>query len=83
MDSLLIAKERIMPRSPLGDCCQNHDPRTAPVVYPHAVTIDRGSLRGEYQCKCGRTWSCWWDMRAAGWTAGDVESFAADLKAAS
>jgi hypothetical protein len=72
-----------MTRSRLGDLCQNHDPMTAPVVYPHMVTLDGTSLRGEYQCKCGRTWPCWWDMQAAGWTAEDVENFAADLKAAS
>ena len=72
-----------MTRSPLGDCCQNHDPRTAPVVYPHAVTNDRGSLRAQYRCKCGRSRPCWFDMHAAGWTAEDVENFAADLKAAS
>jgi len=64
-------------RSRLGDACLNHDPMTAPVVYPHRVVIDRhDTLRGEYRCQCGRKWSCWWDMRAAGWTAEDVEGAA-------
>jgi len=63
-------------RSRLGDCCQNHDPRTAPVVYPYRVTLDRGSLRGRYRCECGHEWSCWWDMHAAGWTLADVEAAA-------
>lgn len=59
-------------RSLLGDRCENHDPVTAPVVYPWAVGIDRGRLRGEYRCECGREWPCWWDMAAAGWTREDV-----------
>lgn len=60
-------------RSRLGDCCQNHDPMTAPVVYPYRVTLDGpDSLRAEYRCACGRTWPCWWSMHAAGWTLADV-----------
>lgn len=59
-------------RSRLGDCCQNHNPMTAPVVYPHRVWIDRDSLRGEYLCACGRHWPCWWGLRSAGWTLEDV-----------
>ncbi len=63
-------------RSRLGDCCQNHDPMTAPVVYPHKVTIDRDSLRGDYRCnQCGVEWPCWWDMRSAGWTLDDIARY--------
>ncbi len=59
-------------RSRLGDCCQNHNPLTAPVVYPYAVGFDQGSFCAWYRCDCGREWSCHWDMAAAGWTFEDV-----------
>jgi hypothetical protein len=61
-------------RSLLGDCCQNHDPVKAPVVYPHRVTLeeDGDSMRAEYLCTCRREWLCWWSMRAAGWTLADL-----------
>jgi hypothetical protein len=65
-------------RSLLGDCCQNHDPMVAPVVYPYDVTREGNSLCAIYRCQCGTSWACWWDMAAAGWTAEDVASFAAD-----
>ena len=60
-------------KSTLGDCCQKHNPMTAPVVYPYRVSMDKGSLRGEYRCACGNNWSCWWDLRYSGWTLEDME----------
>lgn len=63
-------------RSLLGDTCENHNPLTAPVVFPHRVWIDGESLRGEYLCACGRHWPCWWGMQGAGWTLQDVVLYA-------
>jgi hypothetical protein len=65
-------------RSLLGDCCLNHSPLTAPVVYPHTVTRDlHDTLRAEYCCpECRREWPCWWDRRTSGWTVEDAESAA-------
>jgi hypothetical protein len=60
-------------KSALGDCCQNHYPLTAPVVYPYRATLTGDSLRAEYRCGCGSNWSCWWSASAAGWDAADVE----------
>ena len=60
-------------RSTLGDCCQKHNPLTAPVVYPYRATLDGDNLRGEYHCACGNDWPCWWSASAVGWTADDVE----------
>ena len=62
-------------RSTLGDCCQKHDPRTAPVVCPYRATLDEATdnLRADYHCACGNNWSCWWSAIGAGWTAADVE----------
>lgn len=64
-------------KSTLGDCCQKHNPITAPVVYPHTITKDYGrdgteSLRAEYRCACGNDWSCWWS--GTGWTDEDIEA---------
>ena len=55
--------------SSLADACPSlaHHPGDLPAVVPHDVTEDvNGSLRAEYVCPCGRAWSCWWDMGAAG-----------------
>lgn len=61
-------------KSALGDCCQKHNPTTAPVVYPYKVTRGDGdNLRAEYRCACGNNWSCWWSARYAGWTDADIE----------
>lgn len=60
-------------KSALGDCCQKHDPATAPVVHPCSATLNGDNLRAEYRCACGNGWSCWWSARYAGWTAGDVD----------
>ena len=60
-------------KSPLADCCQKHNPMTAPAVRPHRATLDGDNLRAEYRCACGNDWSCWWSARCAGWTAEDVE----------
>lgn len=62
-------------RSLLGDICQHHDPRTAPVAYPHSVTAEGSSLHALYRCECGAEWPCWWDMHYAGWTPEDAASF--------
>jgi hypothetical protein len=66
-------------KSTLGDCCQKHDPMTAPVVYPYKITKDTArdgtvSLRAEYRCACGNDWSCWWNAWCAGWTDEDIEA---------
>ena len=66
-------------KSTLGDCCQKHDPRTAPVVYPYRAT--RGpddNLRAEYRCTCGNDWSCWWSFTYSGWTDEDIEQLNQD-----
>jgi hypothetical protein len=60
-------------KSALGDCCQKHDPVTAPVVHPYRATLDGDNLRGEYHCDCGNEWPCWWSASYVGWTAEDVE----------
>lgn len=61
-------------RSRLGDLCQNHNPMTAPVAYPHTVIAEGTSLQGEYRCEdCGAEWKCWWDARAAGWMPWDAD----------
>lgn len=59
-------------KSTLGDLCQKHRAADAPVAYPYRVSLDRGSLRGEYRCPCGNDWSCWWDLRYSGWTIEDM-----------
>lgn len=70
-------------RSRLGDCCQNHDPVTVPVVYPHTVICEGNSLQGEYRCpECDAEWKCWWDRRAAGWTWGPDDTDDLDIKPA-
>jgi hypothetical protein len=62
-------------KSTLGDCCQKHNPMTAPVVYPYRVTRGPGdNLRAEYRCACGNDWSCWWSFRCSGWTEEDIEA---------
>lgn len=61
-------------KSSLGDCCQKHNPVTAPVVYPYKVARGDGdNLRAEYRCACGNEWSCWWSARCAGWADEDIE----------
>ena len=63
-------------RSALGDCCQKHDPRTAPVVYPYKVAmVGDDNLRAEYRCACGNDWSCWWNPDGRGWTAEYIEHY--------
>lgn len=66
-----------MTRSPLGDACQNHNPATAPVVYPHTVLRDGQSLQAKYLCRCGKAWTCQWDAHAAGWTITNTTGSAA------
>ncbi len=62
--------------NPLGDCCQKHDPHTAPVVYPYKVAmVGDDNLRAEYRCACGNDWSCWWDPYGRGWTAEYIEQY--------
>ena len=60
-------------RSALGDCCQDHPPASAPVAYPYRAERTGATLRAEYRCPCGRTWSCWWDATASGWADGDIK----------
>ena len=64
-----------MSRSTLGDCCQKHDPLTAPVVYPYRVTLEGDNLRAEYRCACGNDWSCWWNPDGRGWTPEYIEQY--------
>lgn len=66
-------------RSTLGDCCQKHNPMTAPVVYPYRITKEYArdgteNLRAEYRCACGNDWSCWWNAQYAGWADEDIEA---------
>ncbi len=62
-------------KSTLGDCCQKHNPMTAPVVYPYKVTREpEDNLRAEYRCICGNDWSCWWGGEGSGWTDEDIEA---------
>jgi len=66
-----------MTTSTLADACQAdiHHPGDLPAVLPHRPPVDEnGSLRAEYRCPCGRSWTCWWDAEAAEWPIERVEA---------
>ena len=65
-----------MTASSLPDACQAdiHHPGDPDPVLPYLVIPDaHGSLRAEYECPCGRSWTCWWDAGAAEWPINRME----------
>jgi hypothetical protein len=52
--------------APYGDCCQHcSDAGGNPaslVCWPYAATRDGGSIKGQYRCPAGHTWTCHWGI---------------------